>query len=317
VFGRVICAQLIDVVSFLHSHAVIHRDIKPDNMIISGISSKHDIWSEEGDEKDDDDEPLWDELLKRWHLTLIDFGFARSLRPEDVETDVGLQNSIHVRMDSLEEEKNEEELDRFINNAMVTKERKRINKGGGQKTKQLFEDKSISKKAVRQMSAVGSHSAVGSRVYSAPEVRKGVREVPLQNLTRTLSKFVSDYGMVADAFSVGSIIRYLLTGVPPDEQVEDVIAAQNHPLVLLCNCILGNVQKTKRYRAARELPKEAARLVRGMTHPTAKKRTTVRAARLYPWIDNVFANNNNRTVGSETRMLEVVFLAQDPSAIVQ
>ena len=32
-FGRVVIAQVIDAVAYLHFRAVLHRDIKPDNII--------------------------------------------------------------------------------------------------------------------------------------------------------------------------------------------------------------------------------------------------------------------------------------------
>jgi len=40
----------------------------------------------------------------------------------------------------------------------------------------------------------------------------------------SLAECVSSYGMVCDAFSVGTTIRHSITGVPPDKDVEEFIA---------------------------------------------------------------------------------------------
>jgi hypothetical protein len=45
-------------------------------------------------------------------------------------------------------------------------------------------------------------------------------------ISHTLIPFVSDYGLVADAFSVGSTARFVLTGVPPEENFNEFMANQ-------------------------------------------------------------------------------------------
>jgi serine/threonine protein kinase len=79
-------------VPFLHSRAIIHRDIEPDNIIVMGtLSSEDHIW-----ERIDDDVETkskhnnnnnnnnatadydWETQERKWHVTLIDFGFARA-----------------------------------------------------------------------------------------------------------------------------------------------------------------------------------------------------------------------------------------------
>ena len=36
VFGRVILAQAVDTVAYMHYRGVLHRDIKPDNIMVTG-----------------------------------------------------------------------------------------------------------------------------------------------------------------------------------------------------------------------------------------------------------------------------------------
>lgn len=92
-FARVVCAQLVDVVEYLHCHAVVHRDIKPDNMIISfedDFEQHHEIWDDDSvhgsiEVKNDAIQDHWRRLCRHWKLTLLDFGFARALTPDDVQ----------------------------------------------------------------------------------------------------------------------------------------------------------------------------------------------------------------------------------------
>ena len=60
--------------------------------------------------------------------------------------------------------------------------------------------------------------ALGTRNYAAPEITSSIRNLVVslndsyKRPQKTLGACVSNYGMDADAFSVGATIRYMVTG---------------------------------------------------------------------------------------------------------
>lgn len=122
-------------------------------------------------------------------------------------------------------------------------------------------------------------SAVGHKNYAAPEIINGVHDTSehlkdvkiltsssghaMTDVTRTLSDHVAYYGLLVDSYSVGNVIRYCLTGVPPNLDVDDTIALENGLLPTLCRCVCSllhnNNQGPKRrvkYRYIRQIPRE-------------------------------------------------------------
>ena len=129
-------------------------------------------------------------------------------------------------------------------------------------------------------------SALGNRNYAAPEIlerAKEKRSILDSSLSKrgknkkkseeALTKFVSDYGMDADAYSLGMVLRYALTGVPPGNNVQEYISLKNnvvlkHLKALAAVLKRGKGKKKKRkkkYRLSNNCPKEATLLVRGLT----------------------------------------------------
>lgn len=290
--AREISTQLIDAVSFLHGRGVIHRDIKPDNIIINGAKlSGSEMWS---DEIEGDDAAK----ANRWKIKLVDFGFARPLHPDDIDV-----KGTQERDDKLEPS------EQFFG---------RSNIDGAIEEK--VEKDSLSN-SLTQKKIIGL-SAVGNRNYAAPEMLKGIRSFSKKNVLslsssgsghgtknelekkkrheQSLADAISDYSMNADAYSVGTTIRFMLTGVPPDQSVNAFIAEKNSCMNILARKLKKAVAKDKdsimkkRYRYTSQLPKEASQVVLGLTHWNERSRTTVRSARNFEWIQSSYTMKNGK-----------------------
>jgi len=272
--AREISSQLIDAVSYLHGRGVLHRDIKPDNIVIKGaMPSEEACWSDGKEGEDAARE-------SRWNIKLIDFGFARPLHPDDIKNP--------EQFSTQQAEPDDTHFGRStIDGALVEKD----------ENDPLSISTSISRARILDM------SAVGHRNYAAPEVLKGVRNFAFKKKSaqnkQPLTECVSDYGMIADAYSVGSTIRYMVCGVPPEYSINDFLAEKNSLMNVISRKLKAKVGKNKNkrkknYRRTKNLPKEASRLVLGLTHWNEKKRTTIRSARNFQWIKGSFSMQNSQ-----------------------
>mmetsp|Transcript_572 Transcript_572/g.737 ORF Transcript_572/g.737 Transcript_572/m.737 type:complete len:389 (-) Transcript_572:110-1276(-) len=129
-------------------------------------------------------------------------------------------------------------------------------------------------------------SAVGSDMYVAPEVFEGMYEKQYE--TEAVAPFVSNYGLAADAYALGTTLLEIMTGVPPDEEIDDYIrfkkkvkrSSKMKQFLKFC----GKKKMKKRYLTLEDLPNEALHLIQALTHNDPVKRTTIREAQVYPWI---------------------------------
>jgi len=83
--------------------------------------------------------------------------------------------------------------------------------------------------------------------------------------------------MVCDAFSVGTTIRHMVSGVPPDKDVEEFIAHKNRPLKKLLTFKKDEKKRAKVYRLGSDIPTNAKDLIQVLTHYNPRSRATVRS----------------------------------------
>ena len=339
-FGRVVAAQAIDAISFLHSHAVIHRDIKPDNLIVTGASASDDsIWNEAADPA----ASSWEDLCKKWFVILIDFGFARALTPDDV-----VKPSLEIKRENLDASYHVNKMTEAIKRSESLdgsngRSSRRLSIGAsspGRNSIRGFRrnysrhessgsngdlNKSISGKMMRTM------SALGNRNFAAPEIIDKVHEenhVGLNNteqeevdVTDTISNFVSEYGLLVDAYSLGCTIRYMMTGVQPHIRVESVVAERKSMGYRMGRWLgkkTGSIDKNarkKRIVLISDLPGDFQRLISAMTEKNQKSRMSVRSAKRCPYIYDVLENGDAppNDQKDEIKYLSIVMKHVSPS----
>lgn len=234
----------------------------------------------------------------RWNIKLIDFGFARPLRPDDI-------------LDENMTKTKKEPRDEFFGRSSVDNQldEKSMHKSFGLNLSNSGKNNLDSSTSSISRFRINGLSAVGNRNFAAPEIKKGIRIFKRRGGKKKeenepLSECVSDYGMIVDAFSTGATIRFMCTGIPPQISVEEFMQEKNSAIRVLGRKLKKAIKKDddrrkKVYRSNNDLPSEAVRLILGMTHWNEKKRTTVRSARSYEWVASSHSAQNMRHDPSE------------------
>jgi serine/threonine protein kinase len=330
-FGRVVIAQAMDAVSYLHYRAVVHRDIKPDNLIVTGAVSKDDdIWDNLTEENGDREDGCqnWEDLLKRWKVTLVDFGFARPLTPDDVKMPTlemrkeNLRASFHAH--SMDIDWSSKGVGTTTVNVLDTGQRSDSSvrsRSGRRSSRQRFLSRDDPARASMSLLFKRRMSALGNRNFAAPEIINKVQldeqykennasKDEAMELTETVSEYVSDYGLMVDSYSMGCTIRYSMTGVPPYMSVEEAIQEQNSICNILCHGRnKKSARRSVRYRRISELPGEVQRLIQHLTDRSESNRTSIRKARRsYPWISDVLASTDNDSEEQQHMLGEISYL---------
>lgn len=339
------------------------RDIKPDNLIVAGAVAKDDaIWDNPGSDAEPssakkepagtggadaavwdqslrdfdaaDREPDWGALLKKWKVTLIDFGFARALTPNDVH-----QPSLEMRRENLsasfhpkvsqgaaaddKKSSGRSAVDNSTGSSgRISRGRRSFFRSRSSSMGDDSSNKSFSHLLGRRM------SALGNRNFAAPEIVDHVQRnsgrsgeassatstsattEPIQ-VTQTISDFVADYGLMVDSYSMGFTLKYMMSGVPPYRSIEEAIAEKDSCCNKICGGPSRNAKRQPNYRRLGELPGEARRLIQKLTERAERERTSIRKARRsYLWISDVFSGSPEyeRSVEQQHELSEISYL---------
>ena len=311
---QLIARHLISAVSYLHGRGVLHRDLKPDNLILvrkggspETASAKDDIatddslWCKTGDKESDE------ALEGKWRAVLVDFGFARALSPTDVmgtkAVNKRMRNSIVMEGDAVAaaakaalekhaKEDDDNEDDPFGGEVEDDDGVKPLPNLAAPKKRADPRAAGRASMATMQFKM----SALGTKAFAAPEIKNKARtEEPTdgksgKDSSSALTACVADYGMISDAFAVGTTLRMCMTGVPADENPVEYISSKNNPLAQIMSAIFGacaskdDNKRKKQYRYLSAIPKDANDLLRDLTKPKEEERITVRQAQESPYV---------------------------------
>mmetsp|Transcript_21877 Transcript_21877/g.45136 ORF Transcript_21877/g.45136 Transcript_21877/m.45136 type:complete len:365 (+) Transcript_21877:158-1252(+) len=251
--AQLITKHVISAVAYCHTRGVLHRDIKPDNILLEGCLpgkqwiNDNLIWSDGG---------KCTEAVKsgRFKAILADFGFARALTPAEYKNtsnfDAAGQNLLTI------EEKRESKM---------TKRKSRF--------------------------VVRGQSAVGTKYFAAPEIQETIRVgETASSLAPCVSDYSMISDAYSVGMTMLEIITGVPPGEDVDLYVHvnrKTDPKQSTTVRKLANKLGLPQKKTPQkinLRYMEELPEQAIDLIQNLTKPNVDERLSVREAQNHKWV---------------------------------